>query len=108
MYPFAETLDSLKKARLLGLMLVCAALAAALAFLAVAGITWLTARLVTLQTGWLDTLVNWVVGIISGIGGWFMLPVLIVLIAGIFQETIIQRVEMVCYPDEQRSGEPRF
>jgi CysZ protein len=108
MYPFAKTIDSLNRARLMGLMLVCAALAAAVVFMTVAGITWLTARLVNLQTDWLDTLVNWLAGIVTGVGGWFMLPVLIVLIAGIFQETIIQRVEKVCYPDKVRSEEPRF
>jgi len=90
------------------LMFVCAALGATVVFLTVAGITWLTAHLVNLQTGWLDTLVNWLVGIITGIGGWFMLPVLIVLVAGIFQETIIYRVEKASYPDEMRSSEPRF
>jgi len=108
MYPFAKTIDSLRKGNLLALMFVCAALAAAVVFLAVGGITWLTARLVNLQTGWLDTLVNWVVGMITGIGGWFMLPVLIVRVAGVFQEMIIHRVEKASYPDEMRSGEPRF
>lgn len=108
MYPFAKTISSMKKGDLLVLMFACAALAAFLVFLTVAGITWLTAGLVNLQTGWLDTLVNWLVGIVTGIGGWFMLPVLIVLVAGVFQEAIIYRVEKASYPNEIRSGEPRF
>ncbi|MEW6519290.1 MAG: EI24 domain-containing protein [Thermodesulfobacteriota bacterium] len=108
MYPFAKTIASIKKGDLLALMFVCAALAGCVVLLTVAGITWLTAGLVNLQTGWLDTLVNWVVGVVTGIGGWFMLPVLIVLVAGIFQETIIYRVEKASYPEVVRGGEPRF
>jgi CysZ protein len=42
---------------------------------------------------------NWVVGVLTGIGGWFMLPALTVLISSLFQETAIQRVERVYYPD---------
>ena len=58
--------------------------------------------------GWLDTLVNWVVGGVTGVAGWFMLPALVVLIAGMFQERTIDRVERACYPDRVRSREPRF
>ena len=108
MFPFAKTISSIKRGDLLALMFVCAALAAAVVFLSIAGITWLTADLVNLKTGWLDTLINWVVGILTGIGGWFMLPVVIVLVAGIFQEAIIYRVERAAYPDRMRSSEPRF
>jgi CysZ protein len=106
MYPFAKTLCSLRRANLLGLTLVSAGLAVAVVLVAVGGLTWLAAHLVNLQTGWLDTLVNWIVGVIIGIGGWFMLPAFIVLIAGMFQEKTIQRVERVYYPDAVRSGEP--
>jgi CysZ protein len=108
MFPFARTIDSLHRARLSGLTLLCAVLAAAVVVTVAAGITWLTARVVELQTGWLDTLVNWLAGIVTGIGGWFMLPALTVLVAGIFQETVIQRVEKACYPETVRREEPRF
>ena len=108
MYPFAKTLESVTRARLLGLMLACAGLAVAVVIVLVAIITSLTAHLVDLETGWLDSLVNWVVGGITGIGGWFMLPAFVVLIAGMFQERTIDRVERAYYPDEVRSREPRF
>lgn len=108
MYPFAKTINSVRKADLIILMFVCAALSVTVVVLAVGGITWITSQLVELQTPWLDTLVKWLVGIITGIGGWFMLPVVIVLVAGVFQETIIYRVEKTSYSHEMRSGEPRF
>lgn len=89
-------------------MLVCAALAVAVVFAAVGSVTWLTAHLVNIEKGWLDTLVNWIVVGVTGIGGWFMLPALIVLIAGIFQENTIHRVERSYYPDATRTEEPRL
>jgi CysZ protein len=101
-------LDSVTKAKLLGLMIACAGLAVAVVLVVVAVVTSLTAHLVDLETGWLDTLVNWVAGLITGIAGWFMLPALVVLIAGMFQERTIDRVERAHYPDKVRSEEPRF
>ncbi len=108
MFPFIKTLGSFKKANLLSIMIACAVLAIFVVLMAVGGITWLTAHLVSIQTGWLDTLVNWGVGVITGIGGWFMLPVLIILIAGIFQEKTIHRVERIYYPDTVRDKEPQL
>jgi len=94
-----KTLGSIKKANLSGLMLACALLAVIMVLGAVGSITWITDRFVTIERGWLDTLLNWVVGILTGIGGWFMLPVLTVLISSLFQEIAIQRVERTYYPD---------
>ncbi len=99
MYPLIKTFVSIKKANLLGLMLACALLAAVVVLGAVGGVTWITERFVTLERGWLDTLFNWTVGVLAGVGGWFMLPVLTVLISSLFQETAIQRVEHAYYPD---------
>lgn len=103
-----KTLHSVTQPRLVVLMFLCAFLAFVVVALLVAGITWLTADLVTIERHWLDTTVNWLVGIISGIGGWFMLPVLVVLISGTFQEITIHRVELAEYPDKVRSLEPGF
>jgi len=108
MSPFAKTFASIRRAKLFGLLLACAVLAISLVLMAAFGITWLTARIVHLERGWLDTLVNWVVGAVAGIGGWFMLPVLGVLIAGIFQEVVIRRVEQVDYPEVAGSGASHF
>ncbi len=108
MFPLAKTLESIRKAGLVGLMIACAGLAVVVVVVLVAGVTWLTAHLVHLETGWLDTLINWVVGGITGVAGWFMLPAFVVLIAGMFQEKTIDRVERAFYPDEVRSREPRL
>lgn len=108
MFPFAKTFASLKKADLFGLMALSAALAVLLASLTVAGVTWLAANLVTLETGWLDSLINWLAGALTGVVGWLMLPPLVILIAGIFQERIIHKVELAYYPEEVRKEAPRF
>jgi CysZ protein len=97
-----------KKANLSGLMIACAGLAVAVVLVLVAIVTSIAAFLVDLETGWLDTLVNWAVGGIAGIAGWFMLPAFVVLIAGMFQERTIDRVERAYYPDKVRTQEPRF
>ncbi|MFZ5759448.1 MAG: EI24 domain-containing protein [Thermodesulfobacteriota bacterium] len=108
MFPLARTVTSLRSARLGGLIIICAGLAVLFAGAGVAGVTWLAARVVELETGWLDTLVNWLVAGLGGLAGWFMLPPLVMLIAGIFQETIIDRVERVAYPDRVRQEAPGF
>jgi len=89
-------------------MLACAFLALITVFILITSITWISAVLIQIETGWLDTLIGWLIGIFSGVGGWFMLPVLTVLIAGMFQETVIHRVEFVFYPDKVRTDSPKF
>lgn len=108
MFPLSKTFASLGRANLLGLIVFCALLALLLAGATVALLTWLASRLVDLQPAWLDTLINLAVGLVGGIGGWFMLPPLMALIAGIFQESIISRVERVFYPEKVRKEPPRF
>ncbi len=103
-----KTLRSLAQKQLVGLMISCAILALVVVVMVVGGITWLTASLVSLERGWLDTSINWIVGIVLGIGGWFMLPVLVVLISGVFQEITIYKVEEAEYPDKKREKEPLF
>jgi CysZ protein len=105
---FALTISSMKRARLTNIIVGCALLTFFSIALLVTGVTWLTSDLVNLETGWLDSLVNWLAGILTGIAGWFMLPSLMVLFAGIFQEQIIHRVEQVFYPDKVRARPPVF
>ncbi len=108
MFPLLKTFVSIKKANLLGLMAMCALLAIIVVAGAVAGVTWMTDRFITIERGWLDTLLNWTVGLLTGVGGWFMLPALTVLISSLFQETVIQRVERFDYPDTVRDENLKF
>jgi CysZ protein len=89
-------------------MLMCALSALMVAGGAAAGVTWFTAHWVTLQRGWLDTLVTWTAGVLTGIGGWLMLPALTVGIAGFFQERAIARVEQVYYPQADGANALKF
>ena len=108
MFPFAKTFASVSKAGLYWLMLACAGLAMLVVIAAFSGINGLTAWLVHFDASWLNWLVKGTVGIAAGIGGWFMLPALTVLIGGVFQETAIDRVERIYYPDKVRQEGPRF
>ena len=108
MYLLTKTFSSLIKANFLGMMIMCAVLAIIVVASLVILVTWLTAHFINFEQGWLDTLFTWGVGAISGIGGWFMLPALTVLISGIFQEKVIQRVEAVDYPNLQHHTESKF
>lgn len=108
MFPFKKTILSVIRANLFGLMLLCALLALLIAGLSVACITWLTAGLVDLDNSWFNALLAGSVGILTGLGGWFMLPTLTVLIAGFFQEAAIQRVERIYYPNTTRRSDLKF
>ena len=108
MFLLKKTLHSITRARLLVLMLLCAVLALLVVVCISIGITTVTARMVSFERDWLDTLVNWVVAVVSGVGGWFMLPALVILLSGAFQEVTIHRVEQAEYPDEVRQTAPRF
>lgn len=103
-----KTLRTITRGRLLALMLLCALLALLVIVGLVLALTWFAAHMVSFEQGWLDTLVNWVVGVVSGVGGWFMLPALVVLISGAFQEMAIARVERLEYSAEISPRVPRF
>ncbi len=79
-------------------MLACAAFALIIVVILTVALTWLTADLVAIDNKWFDALFTASVGILTGVGGWFMLPSLIVVIAGFFQEAVIRHVERKDYP----------
>lgn len=108
MFPFFKTFASLSKARLRGIFLFCAVMAVVLALAFALGLGWLTALLEYWDTAWLNMLAGWITGTLGGVVAWFMLPTLVVLIAGIFQETVIARVEKACYAERQRTEPPRL
>lgn len=108
MYPLLKTFISIKKANLPGLMFACALLAVIIVVGVVGCVTLMAERLVIFEHGGFDTLFKWIVGLLTGIGGWFMLPVITVLISSLFQETAIQRVERVYYPDASGRQELKF
>jgi len=108
MFPLIQTFKSLKEANLFSIMILCAILAVVVVLALVVSITWITGYLVNFEKEWIDTLFTWIMGIVTGIGGWFMLPALTVLIGGMFQEKVIDRVEKAFYPDSSRTETPKF
>ncbi|GAB6097503.1 hypothetical protein JCM14469_37570 [Desulfatiferula olefinivorans] len=108
MFPLSRTVSSLFQARLIGLMTACALLGILVVTVLVSGLTVLSAHLIDIGIPWLGALTHWLMGIAFTVIGWFMLPSLIVLIAGMFQDVTLHRIERACYPDTLRPGSPRF
>ena len=78
--PFYKTFQSIKQANLFVLMIACAIFGILFVVALASLITWVSVHLIDIKTEWLDTAVTWIIGCITGIGGWFMLPACIVLI----------------------------
>ncbi len=108
MFPFARTFSSFTKAKLFGIILLCALLAVITVGLVVVLITSLAAYFTNFETAWLNSIVKWSTGLVSGVFGWFVLPAFMVLFAGLFQEKTINKVEKAYYPDRVREESPGF
>ena len=89
-------------------MFICALLAIGVVLAGMVSITRIAAHVIDIKTGWLDVLANLIIGALSGIGGWFMLPALTVFISGMFQEKAIYRIEQTYYPYAASDKEPEF
>ena len=108
MFPFAKTFSSLTKAKLSVIIILCALLALTTVTLIVISITALTVHLTNFDAAWLNKVINASAVIISGVGGWFILPAFMVLFAGLFQEKTINHVEKAFYPESVRAASPGF
>ena len=89
-------------------MLGCAVLGIVTVLAAVGVLTWFSAHMIRINIPYVGPFVHVVMGGVYTIMGWFMLPVLIVLIAGMFEEQTIHRVETIYYPDRTRDQSPRL
>ncbi len=107
-WPAGKTLRSLFSARLLPLMLACGCLGIVLVVSIVSGITFLWAHLTSFSFPYADAVSNILVGGVLTVAGWFMLPALVVLIAGLFQDTVVHRIEKTSYPDAMAPETGRF
>ncbi|MEJ2545475.1 MAG: EI24 domain-containing protein [Calditrichaceae bacterium] len=108
MFPLVKTISSIKRAKLFSLMIGCALLAVLVVIALIVLITWGTSYLVEFEKEWVNTIFTSLAGVLSSVGGWFMLPSLTILIGGMFQETVIHRVEKHYYPDKMRKESPKF
>jgi CysZ protein len=108
MFPLRKTMLSLSQDHLTWLMTGCALLGILTVLTCVGGLTWLSARAVHISIPYVGTAVHVLLGGIYTVVGWFMLPSLVILIAGMFQETVIHRVESAHYTDHRSDRSPRF
>ncbi len=108
MFPIIKSLKSITKAKLIPTILISCVLAVITVSSAAGIITWISASFISIKIVWLDKAVNFLIGIASGVGGWFMLPAVIPFIAGMFQDKVIHNVEIEFYPDSVRKKEPEL
>ncbi len=107
-FPIGKTWASLFRVKLILPVAASAGLGLFLVILIVSGLTVLFARLTHFSIPWIDTLSTVLMGGVFGVAGWFMLPVLVVLIAGLFQDLIVRRVETAFYPEAMGCAYGRF
>jgi CysZ protein len=103
-----KSFESISKAKLLGYLILTAILGFLLVFSLAVLVFFVVDNLFVLENNLLDKLINLLAGIAAGIGGWFMIPVFSAMIAGVFAEKIIDKVEQAYYPDQVRTISPRF
>ncbi len=108
MFPFGKTFGSLQKAKLYGIILMCGILAVCSIVLLVVLVTGATAHFTQFDSTWLNRIIDGLTGVAAMVVGWFVLPVFMVLFAGLFQQKTINRVEAAYYPDIIREGSPGF
>jgi len=93
-----KTVDSITHPPILRIALACFGISLLVMIVFVVSMTSLAAA-ITLQQEWLD----WAVAILSGAGAviaaWFLFPVTIPIIAGLFEDSILKRVEAKDYPN---------
>lgn len=99
MFPLFLTLRTMMKPGLAGIVILCALISAVFYVSIFAGVTWLTSHFIVIENRWLSALLNVSAGIITGIGGWFMLPSFTVFISGLFQEKAVEMIEKSSYPE---------
>jgi len=103
-----KSFESIGKAKLLGYLILTAVLGFFLVFTLATLVFFMVDNLIVMENNLLDKLINLLATLAAGIGGWFMIPIFSAMIAGIFAEKIIDKVEKAYYPDQVRNQSPRF
>ncbi len=102
------TIETIKKAKLYKFIFLSIFLAIICIALFILAISSLTAVFVNIEYTWLKTFLVGFVTLLGGVGGWFLFPSIVIVIAGIFQENIIEHIEKEYYPDRVRKESPKF
>jgi len=100
MFPLAKTLESFSKARLIKFIIFNILIVLAI----IGGFTYWSVSYtnsLNIDTGWIKSILSFLTGTFALIVGWFILPILMPLIGGIFSEIVIKRVEHVYYPNDE-------
>jgi len=99
MFPLAKTLESFFKAKLIKFIVLDILIVLAI----ISGFTYFSvsyADSINIDTEWIKSILKFLTGGFALIVGWFILPILMPLIAGIFSEMVIKRVEGIYYPND--------
>lgn len=103
-----KSFETIVKAKLFGYLIITAVLGFLIVFSLATLVFFVVDNLIVLENNILDRLVNLLVSLAAGVGGWFMIPIFSAMIAGIFAEKIIHKVEETYYPNATRNQSPRF
>jgi len=104
MFPLAKTINSFTEAKLIKFIIFDILIVIVI----ISGFTYFMVSLsdsINISIAWVQSVVNFLTGTFALIIGWFILPILMPLIAGIFGEMVIERVEKRYYPSSNlRNG----
>ncbi len=92
-----KSIDSVNRRGGVTTMIICALVTATVLGLWIAAISSVLYYTSVLSEGWLETLLDWILGVSAGVLAWFLFPVLIPLIASMFLDTFLKRIAMEEY-----------
>ncbi len=107
-YPVYKTARSLTGRDLLFLTLASAFTGLIVVVFSAMALTLLWSRVTHFSLPYADTVTNILMAGVFSVAGWFMLPTLVVFIVGLFQDTVVHRIEKKDYPDAMGSFENRI
>lgn len=95
---FNEAMSDLSRPALRPILLLCIGLTLVAILLFIGGIVYALTSTQLLTLGWADTTVDILGGVGAVVVAWFLIPVLMPALAGLFEEAVIRRIEKSSYP----------
>ena len=108
MSPILKSIKSLANSKIIKLIILSLLLALGISILFVSIIAYLATSLLAFDDFWLQGIITGAVTVLGGVGGWFMFPILVMLLGAIFMESVIKAIEPIEYLDSIGEGSKHF
>ncbi|HBH05901.1 MAG TPA: hypothetical protein DDX92_04785 [Flavobacteriales bacterium] len=108
MFPLDKTLQSFSFARLWSILFITAFLTLIILLSLVFSVAYVSSITIDFEPEWIEKFVESLIAILSGVASWFLLPVLMPLIAGFFEAVVVRKVENVYYSEVQSGSAETF